>query len=75
MKGKWEVAILEKSYPSLFKNVAEGKFTFVSSRKNSEEKRKSEPMDIEPWLYPSLVVIVIAMIKKIRERLGAPAFD
>ena len=28
-EGEWEVAISEKSYPSLNQNVTEGKFTYV----------------------------------------------
>ena len=38
-KGEWEVAVSEISYPSLHQNVTEGKFTFVYSRKVSEEKK------------------------------------
>ena len=29
LKGEWEVAISEISYPFLYQNVTEGKFTFV----------------------------------------------
>ena len=32
-------------------------------------------MHIEPGLYPSIVYIVVAMISKVRERLGAQAFE
>ena len=32
-------------------------------------------MNIEPGLYPSIGVIVLAMNNKIRERLGAQVFD
>ena len=32
-------------------------------------------MHIEPGLYPNIVDIVLAMNKKIRERLGAQAFE
>ena len=75
LKGEWEVAISEISYPSLYQNVTEGKFTFVDGRESSEEKRKIVPMNIEPGLYPSIVDIVVAMNNKIRERLGAQVFE
>ena len=75
LKGEWEVAISEISYPSLYQIVTEGKFTFLDGRESSEQKRKIEPMHIEPGLYPSIVDIVVAMNNKIRERLGAPAFE
>ena len=75
LKGEWEVAISEISYPSLYQNVTEGKFTFVDGRESSEEKRKIVPMNIEPGLYPSIVDIVVAMNIKIRERLGAQDFE
>ena len=61
LKGEWEVAISEISYPSLYQNVTEGKFTFVDGRESFEEKRKIVPMSIEPGLYPSIVDIVVAM--------------
>ena len=32
-------------------------------------------MHIEPGLYPSFVNIVVAMNNKVRERLGAQAFE
>ena len=39
----------------------EGKLTFIDGTKNSEEKRKIEPMHIEPGLYSSIVDVVVAM--------------
>ena len=75
MKGEWEVAISEISYLSLYENVTEEKFTLADGRENSEEKRKIVPMNIEPGLYPSFVDIVVAMKNKIRERVGAHAFE
>ena len=75
LKGEWEVAISEISYPSLYQNVTERKFTFVDGRESCEEKRKIVPMNIEPGLYPSIVDIVVAMNNNIRERLGAQVFD
>ena len=65
MKGEWEVAISEISYPSLYQNVTEGKFTFVAGRENTEEKRKIVPMHIEPGLYPSILDKVLAMNDKV----------
>ena len=65
LKGEWEVAISEVSYPFLYQNATEGKFTFVDGRESSEEKRKIVPMNIEPGLYPSVVDIVVAMNNKI----------
>ena len=75
MKGEWEVAISEISYPFLYQNVTEGKFTFVDGRESSEGKRKIVPMNIEPGLYPSIVDIVVAMNNKTRERLGVQVFE
>ena len=64
LKGEWEVAISEISYTSLYQNVTEGKFTFIDGRESPEEKRKIQPMHIEPALYPSVVDIVVAMNEK-----------
>ena len=75
MKGEWKVTISEILYLSLYQSVTEGKFTFVDGRKTPEEKRKIEPMQIEPGLYPKFVAIVVAMNKKVRERLGVEAFE
>ena len=75
LKGKWEVAISEISYPSWYQNVTEGKFTLVDGRESSEEKRKFVPMNIEPGFYPSIVDIVVAMNNKTREHLGAQVFE
>ena len=75
LKGEREVAISEISYPSLYQNVTEGKFTFVDDRESSEEKRKIVPMNIEPGLYPKIVDIVEAMNNKIRERVGAQVVE
>ena len=40
LKGEWEVAISELSYPSFYQNATEGKFTLVDVGESSEEKRK-----------------------------------
>ena len=63
------------SYPSLCQNVTEGKFTFVDGRESPDEKRKIQPMHIEPGLYPSIVDIVVAMNDKIRKRIGAQNYE
>ena len=75
LKGEWEVAISEISYPSLYQNVTEGKFTFVDGRESPEEKRKIQPMHVEPGLYPSIVDIVVAMNDKDRKRIGAQKYE
>ena len=73
MKREWEFAISEISYPSLYQNVTEVKFTFVDGTESPEEKRKIEPMHIEPGVYPSIADVVVAMNN--RECLGAQAFE
>ena len=50
-------------------------FTFLDGRESSEEKRKIEPMHIDSGLYPSFVIIFVAMNSKIRERLVVQAFE
>ena len=67
LKGEWEVATSEISYPFLYQNVTEGKFTFVDGRENPEEKRKIQPMHVEPGLYSSIVYTVVAMNDKVRK--------
>ena len=37
LKGEWEVAISEISYPSLYQNLTEGKFTFVDGQESPEQ--------------------------------------
>ena len=71
LKGEWEVAISEISYPSLYQNVTEGQFTFIDGRESPEEKRKIQPMHFEPGLYPSFDDTNIAMNDKVRKRIGA----
>ena len=75
LKGEWEVAISEISYPCLYQNVTEGNFTFVDGRESPEEKRKIQPMHVEPGLYPSKVDIVVAMNDKVRKRIGAQKYE
>ena len=40
LEGQWEVAISEISYPSMYQNVTEGKFSFFDSNKTFEVVRK-----------------------------------
>ena len=40
LREEWEVAISEISYPSLYQNVTEEKFTLIDGRESPEEKRK-----------------------------------
>ena len=40
LKGEWEDAISEISYPSLYQTVTEGKFTFIDGRESPGEKEK-----------------------------------
>ena len=61
--------------PFINENVTEGKFTFIAGRKSPEEKRKIQPMLIEPGLYPSIVDIVVAMNDKVRKRIGAQKYE
>ena len=68
-------AISEISYPSLYQQVTEGKFTFIGGRESPEEKRKIQPMHIEPGLYTSIVDIVVAMNDKVRECIGAQKYE
>ena len=75
LKGEWVVAISEISYPSLYQNVTEGKFSFIDGQESPEEKRKIQPMHIEPGLYPSIVDLVVVMNDKVRKRIGAQKYD
>ena len=56
LKGEWEIAFSEISYPSLYQNVTEEKLIFIDGRENPEEKRKIQPMHIEPGLYPTMLI-------------------
>ena len=75
LKVEWEVAISEISFPSLYQNVTEGKFTFIDGRESPEEKRKIQSVHFEPGLYPSINDIVVAMNDKVRKRIGAQNYD
>ena len=64
LDGQWEVAISEKSYPSMYQNVTEGKFMFFDKKLS----KSSEFHYLEPGLYPSITDIVEAMNILIQER-------
>ena len=64
LEGQWEVAISEKSYPSMYQNITQGKLNFF-------DKKLSKPTStysIEPGLYTSITDIVEAMNTLIQER-------
>ena len=62
--NQWEVAISEKSYPSKYQNVTEGKVMFFDKKLS----KSSEFYYLEPGLYPSITDIVEAMNILIQER-------
>ena len=74
LKGEWEVTILEITYPSLYQNGTEEKFTFIDGRKFGR-KKKIQPIHIEPRLYSSFVDKIAAINDKIRKRVGAQNFE
>ena len=55
LEGQWEVAISEKSYPSLYQNITEGIFDF------SDKKLSKSTYSLEHGLYTSITDIVEAM--------------
>ena len=64
LDAQWELAISEISYPSMYQNVTEGKFTFF----DKNFSKSSEFHYLEPGLYPSITDIVEAMNILIQER-------
>ena len=64
LEGQWEVAISEKSYSSLYKNITEGKFKFFDEKLS----KSTSTYNLEPGLYTSITDIVKAMNRLIRER-------
>ena len=64
LDGQWEVAISEKSCPSMYQNVTEGKFMFFDKKL----AKSSEFFYLEPGLFPSFTDIVEAMNILIQER-------
>ena len=64
LEGKWEVAISEISYSSMYQNVAEGKFMFFDKKLSKSSKFHY----LEPCLYPSITDIVEPMNSLIHGR-------
>ena len=64
LEGQWEVAIQEKSYPSKYHNVTEGKLMFFDKKAS----KLSKFYYLEPGFYPSFTDIVEAMNTLIQER-------
>ena len=64
LEGQWEVAISEKSYPSVYQNITEGKFKFFDKKLSKSMSTYS----IEPGLYTSITDIVQAMNTLIQEK-------
>ena len=64
LEGQWEVASSELSYPSMYQNVAEGKFIFFDKKLS----KSSEFCYLEPGLYASITDNVEAMNTLIQER-------
>ena len=65
-EGEWEVAITELSYPSLYRNITDGKFFYLDAA--TPDTNSSDYYTIEAGLYPSISDIVNEMNKKIQER-------
>ena len=66
LDGEWEVAITERSYPSLYQNITEGKFFYLDEA--TPEPKPSDYYTLHPGLYPSISDIVNEMNRKIQER-------
>ena len=64
LDGQWEVAISEKSYPSMYQNVTVGKFMFFDKKLS----KSSEFYYLERGLYPSITDIVEAKKILIQEK-------
>ena len=64
LDGQWEVAISEKSYPSMYQNVTEGKFRFYDEKLS----KTTEAYYLEPGLFFSITDIMEAMNTFIQER-------
>ena len=64
MEGQWEVAVSEISYPSMYQNIAGGKFKYFDEKLSNSTSTYS----IEPGLYTSITDIVEAMNTLIQQR-------
>ena len=64
MEGQWEVAISEKSHPSMYQNITEGKFDFFDEILS----KSTSTYNLDPGLYTSISDIVEAMNTLIKGR-------
>lgn len=65
LDGKWEVALLEATYPSLFNNVTDGEFLYFDMRSIPNGIK----CKIVPGMYHSVEDIHLAMIKAVKKTL------
>ena len=63
LEGQWEVAVSERSYPSMYQNVTKGKFLYF----DKIFSKSSEFFYLEPGVYPSITDIVQAKNTFIQE--------
>ena len=64
LEGQCEVAISEKSYPSMYQKITEGKFMFFDEKLS----KSTWAYNLEPGLYTSITDIVEAMKTLIQKR-------
>ena len=64
LEGQREVAISEKSYPSMYQNITEGYFKFFDEKLS----KSTSTYNLEPGLYTSITDIVEAMNTLIQKR-------
>ena len=57
LEGQWEVAISEKSYPSRYQKITEGKFKFSDENLS----KSTSTCNLETGLYTSITDIVESM--------------
>lgn len=62
LDGKWEVALLEVSYPSLFNNITDGEFLYVDTIKFPDGIK----CKIHPGMYHSVDDVSFAMIQAVK---------
>ena len=64
LKGQWQVAISEISYPSMYLNITEGNFKFFGEKVSIS----TSIYNLEPGLYTSITDIVESVNTLIQER-------
>ena len=64
LEGQWEVEVSEKSYPSMYQKITEGKIKFFDEKRS----KSTSTYNLEPGLYTSITDIVGAMKMLIQER-------